>query len=119
PPRRSSDLSRQGAAFFGGHGAVVGQSLSIRDGQAGVLSDGQGFVITDLQVLLQGHIAVHGAALAVKDDTSVAIAACTNLNNRFLIVSQYSTVSCIHHCVAADGQAGSATSVVRVSPALG
>ena len=98
-------------------GAVVGQSLSIRDGQAGVLSDGQGFVITDLQVLLQGHIAVDSAALAVKDDTSVAIAACTNLNNRFLILSHYLTVSCIHHCVAADGQAGSA-SIARARPII-
>ena len=99
------------------HRTIIGQSRSIRDGQAGVFSDGQCFVRTDLQVLLQGHIAVHGAVLAVKDDTSVAIAACTNLNTRFLIVSQYSTVSCIHHCVAADGQAGSA-SIARARPII-
>ncbi len=69
------------------------------------------------QGLLQGHIAVDSAALAVKDDTSVAIAACTNLNNRFLILSHYLTVSCIHHCVAADGQAGSA-SIARARPII-
>lgn len=58
--------------------AIVGQSCSLRHGEAGVLSDGQGFVRTDLQVLLQGHIAVDGAAIAVKDDTS-AFTICSNL----------------------------------------
>ena len=97
--------------------AIVGQSLSIRDSQAGVLSDGQGLVPVDGEVVLQFHFAVHSAILAVKDDTSVAIAACTNLNTRFRIVSHYFTVSCIHHCVAADGQAGS-TSIVLVRPII-
>ena len=34
------------------------------------VSDGQALALTNLQILLQGHITVHSATIAVKDDAA-------------------------------------------------
>ena len=41
--------------------------------QAGVFSQRQALVLADGQIVLQGHIAVHGAGLVVKDDACTAV----------------------------------------------
>ena len=63
----------QGTAARSGHGAVVGQSRSSRHGEAGVLSDGQALALANGDVLLHFHLAVHSAALVVKDDAAAII----------------------------------------------
>ena len=65
----------QGTPFLHRNGAVVGQSLSIRHGEAGPIPDGQ--------ILLQGHFAVHGAILAVKDDAAAIITRWCRRRKRF------------------------------------
>ena len=58
-------------ALCNGQGAVIGERLAAGDGQRGILRYGQALALTNLQILLQGHISVHGAVLAVKDDAAV------------------------------------------------
>ena len=75
--------------------------------QAGVLADGQALALANGDVLLQGHIAVHGAILAVKDDTAVAfVAVRADLNVSAGIIADPAIGP--HDGVAADGHCGCA-----------
>ena len=73
----------QGTPFLHRNGAVVGQSLSIRHGEAGPIPDGQGLARADGEVVLQGDGTVHGADTAVKDDTASIITRWCRRRKRF------------------------------------
>ena len=73
--------------------------------QAGVLADGQALALANGDVLLQGHIAVHGAALAIPNDASGAIrpAGCRlQFRSRACSVLRCYDVRSLDHSVAAD-----------------
>lgn len=53
-----------------GLGAADGKGAALLDGQRGILWDRQALARVNGQVLLQGHIAVHLAAVALEDDAA-------------------------------------------------
>ena len=77
--------------------------------QACTVIQRQALALANGDVLLQGHIAVHSAVFAVKDDAAGTIATCFVLNpSRRITRNSTGTAVGSHGGVAADGQVGCA-----------